>query len=294
MNKTALWTALVTPFESHGIVDFDGLETLIKRQESAGNGILLLGSTGEGLALDTEEKKQVVIYAAGLKVEVPIMVGVGGYKLHKQIQFIEECNTCPIDAYLLVTPLYSKPGKNGQIEWFSALLEATDRPCMLYNVPSRTGVKLHPEVPAVLAEKYDHLMGVKEASGSVEEFKEFRTSAPTVDFYSGDDGLTPAFADAGAVGLVSVASNVWPEATHAYVKECLAGNHEGLKQAWPGAIQQLFNGPNPVPAKALLKHKGLIGTDTVRLPLSLADLGSMEKLVEADNAISNWFNSYQQ
>ena len=112
MNKKTLWTALVTPFESHGIIDFESLDSLIRRQQAAGNGVLLLGSTGEGLALDTEEKKQVVIYAAGMDVKVPIMVGVGGYKLEKQLKFIEECDLCPVDAYLLVAPLYSKPGKN--------------------------------------------------------------------------------------------------------------------------------------------------------------------------------------
>lgn len=291
MNKTSLWTALVTPFEEHGILDFESLDVLLKKQNEAGNGILILGSTGEGLALDTEEKKQVVVYTAGVKLDVPVMVGIGGYKLHKQIDFIKECDRCQVDAYLLVTPLYSKPGKQGQIEWFSRLLETTDRPCMLYNVPSRTGVKLHPEVPAILAERFENLLGVKEASGSIEEFKTFRETAPTVDFYSGDDGLTPDFADAGAVGLVSVASNVWPEATSKYVELCLAGKHDGLKEVWLPAIDQLFNGPNPVPAKALLHQRGWIGTDMLRPPLSMADLGSLEKLLESDKAIQNWYSS---
>ena len=134
-------------------------------------------------------------------------------------------------------------------------------------------------------------MGVKEASGSVDEFKAFREHAPTVDFYSGDDGLTPEFADAGAVGLVSVASNVWPEATHKYVDHCLAGNHKDLKEVWLPAIEQLFNGPNPVPAKALLHHKGWIGTDTLRPPLTMADLGSLDKLLESDLAIQEWYSS---
>jgi 4-hydroxy-tetrahydrodipicolinate synthase len=290
MDKTKLWTALVTPFEEHGIIDFDSLDNLLRRQESAGNGILLLGSTGEGLALDTEEKKQVVVYATGMDLKVPVMAGIGGYKLHKQVNFIKRCDQSKVDAFLLVTPLYAKPGKNGQIEWFSKLMEATDKPCMLYNVPSRAGTKLHPEVPKVLSERFDNLMGVKEASGSVAEFKLFRETAPNVDFYSGDDGLTPDFAKEGAVGLVSVASNIWPEATSKYLDLCLAGKHDGLKEAWLPAIEQLFNGPNPVPTKALLHHKKLIGTDTVRPPLSQADLGSLQMLIEMDVAIKAWFS----
>ncbi len=293
MDNTRLWTALVTPFEEHGIIDFDSLDNLLRLQESAGNGILLLGSTGEGLALDTEEKKQVVVYAAGMDLKVPLMAGIGGYKLHKQIEFIRRCDHGNVDAFLLVTPLYAKPGKHGQIEWFSKLLEATDKPCMLYNVPSRAGTKLHPEVPKVLSERFSNLMGVKEASGSVAEFKEFRQTAPNVDFYSGDDGLTPEFAREGAVGLVSVASNIWPEATSKYLECCLNGELEGLKEVWLPAIEQLFNGPNPVPAKALLYHKKLIGTDTVRPPLNQADLGSLERLIETDIAIEAWFAKYK-
>ena len=291
MDKTILWTALVTPFDEHGVVDYDSLEALLRKQEEAGNGVLILGSTGEGLAFDTEEKKQIVAFTASFKLNVPVMVGIGGSQLNKQIEFIKHCNRCPIDAYLLVTPLYAKPGLEGQFEWFSQLMEATDRPCMIYNVPSRTGVKLRPEVPARLAQKYDHILGVKEASGSVDEFKEFRQHAPTVDFYSGDDGLTPAFAKEGAVGLVSVASNVWPKETHKYVEHCLEGNTDTLFPLWKDATDQLFNGPNPVPAKALLHEKGWISTNTVRPPLHLGDLGSLEKLKEADAAISNWYNS---
>lgn len=291
MNKTILWTALVTPFDDKGVVDYDSLEVLLRKQEEAGNGILVLGSTGEGLALDHEEKKQIVAFVAGFSLSVPVMVGVGGFQLEEQIEFIRDCNQCPIDAYLLVTPLYAKPGLEGQTEWFTRLMEATNRPCMIYNVPSRTGVKLRPEVPARLADKFDHVLGVKEASGSVDEFKEFRQHAPSVDFYSGDDGLTPAFAKEGAVGLVSVASNVWPKATHRYVEHCLEGNTDDLFPLWKDATDQLFNGPNPVPAKALLHQKGWISTDNVRAPLHQGDLGSMEKLIEADQAISNWYNS---
>ncbi|HBQ58316.1 MAG TPA: 4-hydroxy-tetrahydrodipicolinate synthase, partial [Balneolaceae bacterium] len=169
--------------------------------------------------------------------------------LSAQVDFIHWLNEVEPDALLLVTPLYAKPGAEGQFEWFSELMAETELPCMLYNVPSRTGVKMHPSVPARLSQEFDNLMGVKEASGSVEEFKAFRQEAPDVKFYSGDDGMTPAFTKEGGVGLVSVAANAWPKATHKYVDLCRAGETEGLFPLWKNATDALFKAPNPVPVK---------------------------------------------
>ena len=290
MKTFPLWTAMVTPMNTDGSIDFDSFETLLRKQESAENGVLVLGSTGEGLNLNEEEKREVVTFTKGLDLNVPMMVGVGGFDLPAQADFIHFCNEIEPDALLLVTPLYAKPGAEGQFEWFSELMGETEIPCMLYNVPSRTGVKMHPSVPARLSEEFDHLMGVKEASGSVEEFKEFRRQAPKVEFYSGDDGLTPAFSKEGGVGLVSVASNVWPEATHKYTERCLQGNNDDLFPLWKNATDALFKAPNPVPAKVLLNRKGWIENDTVRLPLSLGDISESveQELLKADQEITNW------
>ncbi|WP_103664671.1 4-hydroxy-tetrahydrodipicolinate synthase [Gracilimonas amylolytica] len=290
MKTFPLWTAMVTPMNTDGSIDFDSFETLLKKQELAGNGVLVLGSTGEGLNLNEEEKREVVTFTKGLDLNVPMMVGVGGFDLPAQADFIHFCNEIEPDALLLVTPLYAKPGAEGQFEWFSELMGETEIPCMLYNVPSRTGVKMHPSVPARLSEEFDHLMGVKEASGSVEEFKEFRRQAPKVEFYSGDDGLTPAFSKEGGVGLVSVASNVWPEATHKYTERCLQGKTDDLFPLWKNATDVLFKAPNPVPAKVLLNRKGWIENDTVRLPLSLGDISESveQELLKADQKIANW------
>jgi len=292
MEKFPLWTAMVTPMNTDGSIDFNSLENLLRKQEKAGNGVLVLGSTGEGLNLNEEEKREVVTFTKELDLDIPMMVGVGGFDLPAQADFIHFCNEVEPDALLLVTPLYAKPGAEGQFEWFSELMGETEIPCMLYNVPSRTGVKMHPSVPARLNKEFDHLMGVKEASGSVEEFKEFRRQAPNVKFYSGDDGLTPAFSKEGGVGLVSVASNVWPEATHKYTELCLKGETDDLFPLWKNATDALFKAPNPVPAKVLLNRKGWIEHDTVRLPLSLGDISQEveEELVKADKEIAAWFS----
>lgn len=295
MEKFPLWTAIVTPMNADGSVDYKSFENLLRKQEEAGNGVLVLGSTGEGLNLNEEEKREVVEFTKGLDLVVPMMVGIGGFDLSAQVDFIHFCNEVEPDVLLLVTPLYAKPGAEGQFEWFSELMAETEIPCMLYNVPSRTGVKMHPSVPARLSKEFDHLFGVKEASGSVEEFKEFRRQAPDVRFYSGDDGLTPAFSKEGGVGLVSVASNVWPKATHKYTELCLKGETDDLFPLWKNATDALFKAPNPVPAKVLLNRKKWIENDTVRLPLSLGDISEEveQELLKADKEINSWFEDQQ-
>ena len=140
MEKFPLWTAMVTPMNTDGSIDFNSLENLLRKQEKAGNGVLVLGSTGEGLNLNEEEKREVVTFTKELDLDIPMMVGVGGFDLPAQADFIHFCNEVEPDALLLVTPLYAKPGAEGQFEWFSELMGETEIPCTLYNVPSRTGV----------------------------------------------------------------------------------------------------------------------------------------------------------
>lgn len=284
-----LWTALITPMHEDGEVNHDELASLIHLQDDAGNGVLLLGSTGEGLALDDEEKRQVIKTATNLNIDVPIMAGVGGFNLRNQIEWIEFCNEAGVDSFLLVNPLYSKPGPNGQTEWFRALLDTADKPCMIYNIPSRTGVKLHEEVLQAL-ENHPALFGVKEASGSIEAFRRYRQTAPGLKFYSGDDALTPFFAVIGCEGLVSVASNVWPEAVHVYVDRCLSGQTHRLLDTWKEPAEVLFSAPNPIPVKILLREKGIIGHSTLRPPLTEAELSNIDILKEADKAIGHWYS----
>ncbi|SMO44647.1 4-hydroxy-tetrahydrodipicolinate synthase [Gracilimonas mengyeensis] len=293
MEQNPLWTALITPMQPSGEVDFKSFEYMLRQQEEAGNGVLILGSTGEGLNLYEDEKREIVSFTKSLDLDVPMMVGIGGFQLSSQVDFIHFCNEVNPDALLLVTPLYAKPGAEGQFEWFSELMAETDLPCMLYNVPSRTGVKMHPSVPARISEEFDNLLGVKEASGSVQEFKAFREAAPEVDFYSGDDGLTPDFSAEGGVGLVSVCANVWPKATRKYVEMCVEGDTEELLPLWKKSTAVLFKAPNPLPVKVMAHRKGWIENDTVRLPLSLGDISEeVEKeLLDTEAEITDWLEN---
>ena len=288
LTDTRLYTALVTPMQENGDIHLDDLASLIHRQNEAGNGVLVLGSTGEGLALSLEDKKKVVKTASSLNVDVPIMVGVGGFNLRNQIEWIEYCHQFDVDSFLLVTPLYAKPGPKGQVQWFKSLLDAADKPCMLYNVPSRTGTKMSPLVLKELA-GHRNFVAVKEASGSIEDYQNYRKTASDIAFYSGDDGLLPFFAMAGCDGLVSVASNVWPAATHQYVDWCLDGRGPELLPLWQECTDALFKGPNPVPAKVLLNEKGVIENATLHPPLTEEDVEDIAVLKNADNMIENWY-----
>lgn len=288
MTDIQLWTALITPMHADGSIHYDNLDEVISLQEEAGNGILILGSTGEGLALSDDEKKDVVDFVSNRKNSVPIMVGVGGFNLKTQTDWISYCNEKNIDSFLLVNPLYSKPGLKGQIHWFKSLMDRSEKPCMIYNIPSRTGVKLFPEVLSEL-KHHENLWAVKEASGNIGEFQEFRKTVPAIPLFSGDDGLMPFFATAGGSGLVSVASNIWPKATKLYVEKSLKGDTESLFPIWTDAVKALFSASNPIPLKVLMKEKGMIETSVLRSPLTDEELESTEQLRASDEAILNWY-----
>lgn len=289
-DDTILWTALVTPMKQNGDINRDELASLIHKQDEAGNGVLILGSTGEGLALSLEDKQEVVKTAANLNIDVPLMVGVGGFNLREQLEWMSYCNQFEIDSFLLVTPLYAKPNVKGQIHWFDSLMDAADKPCMLYNVPSRTGVKMHPDALEAVSD-HPNLYALKEASGSVDDYQEFRKRAPELPVYSGDDALTPFFAAAGCAGLVSVMANVWPKATHRYVEWCLQGRGPELLPLWQECSDALFAASNPIPTKILLAEKGWISSATLRAPLTAQEIEDPQFLLEADQRISNWLDS---
>jgi 4-hydroxy-tetrahydrodipicolinate synthase len=288
LNDTVVYTAVVSPLTKSGELDLTAFESLLRRQESAGNGVVVIGSTGEGLALSLEQKRTLVALATQLKLRTPVIAGVGGFQLAECRSWIEWCEGQGIDGFLLVTPIYAKPGAEGQRAWFTALLDQATRPCMVYNVPGRSAVKLHPNALKAIS-AHRNFWAVKESSGSTSEFLAYRAAAPGARFYCGDDGMMPYFASAGAVGLVSVASNAWPEAVRAYVEHCLRGRHEGLLPLWHEASEALFSASNPVPVKALLAHKGWIACPDLLPPLSAKDMAQMEKLLEADRRVTAWY-----
>lgn len=291
LNQYPLWTAVITPMKEDGSIDFESYGLLLKEQEAANNGVLTLGSTGEALNIDESERREVLAYTLKQELKVPVMVGVGGVNLRETTEWVEFLNTQKgIHSVLLVTPLYAKPGDEGQYEWFKTLLDKTNYPAMLYNVPSRTGKPMSVKAVARLKD-HKNFWAIKEASGSVEEFKKYREAAPNAAIYSGDDAMTPKFCKHGGKGLVSVASNVWPAQTHRYVEQCLDSSLSlADEQLWADCANSLFAASNPIPAKVLLKKLGRIAASRLRAPLTDKELPDCSAQVEANNKINTWFN----
>ncbi|HEX5797404.1 MAG TPA: 4-hydroxy-tetrahydrodipicolinate synthase [Candidatus Saccharimonadales bacterium] len=289
INKYRVWTAIITPMNDDGTIDYASFEKILKRQESAGNAITILGSTGEALNLDEAEKKQILDFVLQLKLSVPLMAGVGGINLNTQLEWIKYLNTLELDCYLPVVPLYAKPGVHGQYGWFKALLDTADKPCMLYNVPGRTAKNLELETVSMLKD-HKNFWAIKEASGSEKEFAKYAKAAPNAHMMSGDDAMLPAFSKLGAKGVVSVAANVWPEATDLIAGQCIKGVFKDTS-LWRTATEALFCASNPVPVKALMHDLGQIDSPKLRLPLSDQDMPKLDIVRRANSSIEKWLAS---
>ncbi|NQZ88374.1 MAG: 4-hydroxy-tetrahydrodipicolinate synthase [Colwellia sp.] len=289
-HKTILWTALVTPLLNDGEIDFQSLKKSAISQSDAGNGIVLLGSTGEGLALTSQEHLSIVEFVCQLSLQAPLMVAVGGYHLTEQINWISTCNQLPISAYLLGSPIYAKPGVVGQIQWFRTLLDAAKFPCMLYNVPSRSGVSIPIETLQAV-QNHQNCWALKEASGDLNQVLVYRQYCPDIALYSGEDAMMPYLAQAGVKGLVSVCSNVWPRATHKYVELSLAGETQGLFPLWQNAVDELFQVASPIPVKNLMHQKQMIATPFLRAPLTHLELDDNNALLASDKLINQWLGN---
>jgi 4-hydroxy-tetrahydrodipicolinate synthase len=232
----------------------------------------------------------VLKFAQTLKLSVPCIAGVPGHQLEEALDWIRFAKTTGMKGFLSVTPYYSKPGPQGQTEWFKAILDEAGLPVMLYNVPSRSGTRLAPHVVSEL-KNHPNLWALKESSGSVDSLLEYHHANPKLALFCGDDGLMPAFAKAGAIGLVSVASNVWPEATRKIVEYSLAKKADEFIPLWQECTDALFLASNPIPTKWLHHHVGEIATANVRAPLHVADLTATDKVIAAHAKVQAWLKS---
>jgi len=291
LNNYPLWTAVITPMLDNGEVDYESLERVLNQQVEAMNGLLILGSTGEALNLDLSEQKEILDFTLSLNLKAPIMVGVGGINLRETTEWIKYLESLDVHCYLLVTPLYAKPGTIGQYEWFQTLMDTSSRPVNLYNIPSRTGLALSHKTVQMLKD-HPNLWAIKEASGSVDEFKLYVADAPKAKVFSGDDALLPVFSKVGAKGLISVSSNSWPAQTHLYTEQCLDGKlSDGDQRLWADCTNTMFIASNPIPVKRLMYEQGTIKTSVLRAPLTHRDLENADRLLTADEKINTWYKN---
>ena len=268
-------TALVTPFLPDGSLDQHALEYLIRRQIDAGmDALVLLGTTGEPSTLTMQERETIIrtgIEAAAGKI--PIIVGTGSNDTRRAIEYALQAKQLGADGQLCVTPYYNKATQSGLIRHFTAIMDACALPMILYNVPGRTGVNLSVQTVAALA-AHAHIAGIKEASGSTAYAAEIiHATQGRLPVYCGnDDAITPLMA-LGAVGAISVCSNIVPIQTRALAQACLNGCYDearDMQLALLPLIHLLFSQVNPIPAKAALAMMGKIH-DVLRLPLTPMD-----------------------
>ena len=265
------FTALVTPFRN-GAIDIAAFEKLIEDQIAAGiSGVVAVGTTGESPTLSHEERQELIrLTVATAKKRCQVLAGTGSNATQHAVADTKMAENLGVDGALLVAPYYNKPSQEGLFRHFKTVADATALPIMLYNIPGRCGVDIVPDTVARLAEECRNIVSIKEASGSVERISELRARLPeSFTVLSGDDSLTLPFLSVGAVGVVSVASNLFPAEVCALVRayECgdakLASN---LHHKMFPLFKDLFVEPNPVPVKTALGWRGGISGE-VRLPL---------------------------
>jgi len=270
---SGVFTALATPMHQ-GLVDYGSLEALVEHQiEAQVSGLVSVGTTGESPTLNNEEHIEVVratIQAAGGKV--PVIAGTGSNSTLEAVELTKQADAAGADGFLVVAPYYNKPSQEGLFHHFSAIAEVTEKPIVLYSIPSRCGIEISVEVTARLYEKYPHVCCMKAAEGSTEKVVEYvRALGPDYAVMSGDDGLTLPFMAAGATGVISVASNLIADSIVKMVAAANANDYSTARTIFLKHFpffKDIFIEPNPVPIKYCLKQAGIIQSAEVRLPLS--------------------------
>src|SRR5205814_2243972 len=220
------FTAVVTPFRN-GDIDFAAFEKLVEAQIAAGiTGLVAVGTTGESPTLTHDEKHEVVQRAIKIaKGRCKVIAGAGTNSTRDSIEATKFAEKAGADAALLVAPCYNKPSQEGLFRHFKTIADATTLPILLYNIPGRCGVDIGAETVLRLASECRNIVSVKEASGSVERVSELRRRLPeSFTILSGDDSLTLPFMSVGAVGVVSVASNLYPAEVCALVRAFESGD----------------------------------------------------------------------
>lgn len=250
--------AIVTPMKDNQDVNYDKLEELINQQIDAGtDAIVIAGTTGESSTLTMEEHRDVIKAAVEFtKHRVPVVAGTGSNCTRTAIQLSQEAEEDGVDGLLIVTPYYNKATQAGLISHYSQIADSTKCPIIMYNVPGRTGCNLLPETVATLFAAKENIVGLKEATGNMAQAS--KTMALTdgkIDMYSGEDGLVVPLLSIGAVGVISVWSNVAPAKVHQMCDSFFKGDIETARKIQLEGlplVDALFSEVNPIPVKKAL------------------------------------------
>lgn len=288
MNFGQVLTAMVTPFDQNGEIDFNATKTLVEHLITNGtDGLVVAGTTGESPTLTTEEKielfKCVVEAAAG---RVHVIAGTGSNNTQASMSLTKLAEETGVDGIMLVAPYYNKPSQEGLYQHFKTIAESTSLPVMLYNIPGRSVVNISVETVVRLSE-IPNVVSIKEASGNLDAMAEIISKTPS-DFtlYSGDDGLTIPVLAIGGAGVISVASHIigndMQEMINAFKNgdvQKAAATHRNLLPI----MRALFIAPSPSPVKAALNLNGIQvgGVRLPMVPLSNKEQSALEKVLQA-------------
>ena len=266
--------AMVTPFAEDGQVDYQALGDMVNYVIEGGvDYIVALGTTAETPTLYNSERAVIAMDTAHkINGRVPLVMGCGGNSTSEVLDQLREFDLRGADAILSVTPYYNKPSQEGLYQHFKTIAEHSPLPVILYNIPGRAGVNMTAETTLRLAREIPNIIGIKEASGNLEQMQEIIDNCPE-DFLvlSGDDGIAIELMERGGDGVISVAANVFPKRFMECINKAKEGRYDEARQKWDeanmdAAVEALFVEGNPVGAKCALSVMGKIGP-TMRLPL---------------------------
>ena len=278
---TGAATAIVTPMTADG-VDYEQFGRLIDWQIAEGiDAIVVAGTTGEASTLSDDEHKEVIRYCVErVAGRVPVIAGTGSNDTAYAVELTKYAGEVGADAVLLVTPYYNKATQNGLIKFFTDIADASSVPCILYNVPSRTGCNIAPATVAALAE-HPNIVGIKEASGNISQIAQVaHLCGDKIDIYSGNDDQIVPVLSLGGKGVISVLSDLMPAATSKMCHDYMDGNTAAATEAQLRLlplVDALFSEVNPIPVKAAMAKMGF-GENYLRLPLTPMEPQNEEKL----------------
>lgn len=272
---TGAGVAIVTPFKENGEVNYEKFAELIEYQIQGGtDAIIVCGTTGESSTLTHEEHLDVIKFCAQqVAGRIPVVAGTGSNCTETAVYLSTEAEKFGVDGFLLVTPYYNKATQNGLYAHFKKIADSVKLPCILYNVPSRTGCNIAPETAVRLCTDVENIVGIKEASGNIGQVVKLMSMADgKVDLYSGNDDQIVPLLSLGGKGVISVLSNVAPRQTHDICAKYFAGDVAGSCAEQLRAIPlctALFSEVNPIPVKMALN---LMGKEVGSLRPPLTDM----------------------
>lgn len=277
--------AIVTPMKENQEVNYEKLEELIHFQINEGtDSIIIAGTTGESSTLTMEEHRDVIKAAIEFtKGRVPVVAGTGSNCTKTAIQLSKEAEEAGADGLLIVTPYYNKATQGGLIAHYSAIAKEVKTPIIMYNVPGRTGCNILPETAAYLYQHEENIVGLKEATGNLAQASQtMNLTDGKLDLYSGEDGLVVPLMSIGAIGVISVWSNIAPKDVHQMCQSFFDGDIETARKIQMKGlplVDALFSEVNPIPVKKALNLMGM-EVGPLRLPLTEMEEKNAKVLAE--------------